>query len=258
MKIITWNVNGVRAIYKKGFSDWLKKENADIVCLQETKADPKILSDEFKKPLDYFSYWNNGSKSGYSGVVTYSKVQPLEITNKFPKTPEFHEEGRVVETKYSDFTLLNIYFPNGGTRADGTEMLSYKLRFYDLFIDYVQKKHKKGESVIICGDFNIAHTEIDIARPKENEHSIGFLPEERIKLDKLIKTGFVDIFRWKNPKLKDQYTWWSYRTRARERNVGWRLDYFFVSPDLKKRIKKIEILTDVMGSDHCPVLLEIN
>lgn len=257
MKIICWNVNGIKAIYQKNFAEILRKENADIFCMQETKADPADLSEKIKNPENYQSSWNTGSRKGYSGVGVYFKEKPLEIITEFKNIPEFSEEGRVIQLNYEKFVLLNIYFPNGGTRADGTEMLSYKLRFYDLFLNYIKKLAEK-KSVIICGDYNIAHTKIDIARPKENENSIGFLPEERVKLDKLIKAGFLDVFRLKNPDLKDAYTWWSYRTRARERNVGWRLDYFFISKDLKGKVKNIRQRTDIFGSDHCPVELEID
>jgi len=257
MKIISWNVNGIRAAYKKGFLDFFQKEEADIFCIQESKAHEDQLNKELLSPSGYNSFWNIGPRKGYSGVGVFVKENPILVKKKFPDMPQFHEEGRVIELKFKKFTLLNIYFPNGGTRSDGTEMLSYKLRFYDNFLSYVNNLRQEGESVIVCGDFNIAHTEIDIARPKENENSIGFLPEERAKLDKVFKSGLVDVFRKLHPNLKDAYTWWSFRSGARERNVGWRLDYFVVSKDLIAKVKNISHRTDVFGSDHCPVVLEI-
>ena len=223
MKIISWNVNGIRAVEKKGFRDWFNSEDADIVCLQETKAVQSQLSDELVCPPGYFASWHTG-RPGYSGVVTYSKEEPLSQTSTFEDFPIFHEEGRVTETKFKKFTLLNIYFPNGGTNSKGEEKLSYKLEFYKNFLIYINKLREAGENIIVCGDFNICHTEIDIARPKENAKSIGFLPEERAWISKLIENKYSDVFRTLNPDKTDSYTWWSYRAGARPRNVGWRLD----------------------------------
>lgn len=256
MKIVTWNVNGIRAAAKKGLLEWIKKENADIICLQETKAFPADLPEELRNPEDYHALWHSGTRKGYAGTLILSKEEPLSSKSDFD-IKEFHEDGRVTQVEFKDFFLLNIYFPNGGTRADGTEMLSYKLNFYDLMIDYVNKLRDSGKSVILTGDFNIAHTEIDIARPKENANSIGFLPVERKKLGELMDNGYTDVFRHFNPK-KVEYTWWSYRMRARDRNVGWRLDYFLVTKDLLPKIQKVYHGHNVYGSDHCPVTIELD
>ena len=258
MKIISWNVNGIRAVAKKGFHDWFENENADIVCLQETKAFPHQLDETLTNPLGYHSTWHQGERPGYAGTATFSKVAPVSDKNHFEELTHFHEHGRVVETKFKDFTLLNLYFPNGGPRADGTEMLSYKLDFYNHFIDYVNALRDSGESIIACGDFNICHTEIDIARPKENQNSIGFLPIEREHVSKVIENGYIDVFRHFNPDVTNAYTWWSYRAGARPRNVGWRIDYFFVSEDLIDKVKNVGHQTDVMGSDHCPLFIELD
>ncbi|MFA7717583.1 MAG: exodeoxyribonuclease III, partial [Candidatus Absconditabacterales bacterium] len=200
-----------------------------------------------------------GEKPGYSGVATfYKKSLPLiSGTSKFDSVEHFHEEGRVVETKFQTFTLLNLYFPNGGERADGREMLSYKLEFYKHFLHYINKLRDAGEKVIACGDFNICHEEIDIARPKENEHNIGFLLIERAEMDKLQKNGYVDVFRHFYPDKRDQYTWRSYRANARHNNVGRRLDYFRVSENVISDVKKITHETAIEGSDHCPIVLEL-
>jgi len=257
MKIISWNVNGIRAVVKKDFWSWFNNENADIVCLQETKANKEQVDSLVQKPDNYYSLWHCDSRPGYAGTVTYSKLEPLKCQNLFLDYPMFHEDGRVVETKFKDFTLLNLYFPNGGTRANGQEMLSYKLKFYQIFIEYINKLQKNGENVIACGDFNVCHTEIDIARPKENQNTIGFLPIERDFISEIVKNGYIDVWRHLNPDKRDCYTWWSYRARARENNVGWRIDYFFVSPDLIGKVKSISHQTEVFGSDHCPVSMEI-
>jgi len=257
MKIISWNVNGIRAVAKKGFSEWFTKEDADVVCLQETKAFPHQLDESLTNPNGYASLWHKGTRPGYSGVATFSKEGALEEYNHFEDITHFHEDGRVVVTKFPEFTLINAYFPNGGTRADGTEMLTYKLEFYDHFIQYMNTLRDRGEKIIACGDFNIVHKEVDIARPKENKDSIGFLPIEREKVSELISNGYVDVFRELNPEGKDDYTWWSYRAGARPRNVGWRIDYFFVTPDLLPMVSNCYHMPEVMGSDHCPLCLEL-
>ena len=257
MKIISWNVNGIRAVAQKGFFDWFSQQDADIVCLQETKAFPEQLGFDLKNPNGYYAVWHTGKTPGYAGVATFSKQKPISEKNHFEEITHFHEDGRVVETKFKDFTLLNIYFPNGGDRADGTEMLFYKLKFYEHFLEYIDTLQNQGERVIVCGDFNVCHQEIDIARPKENENSIGFLPVERAWISQIIEHGYVDVFRYFHPTEKDAYTWWSYRSGARPRNVGWRLDYFFVSSDLIDTVVNISHQTDVLGSDHCPVCLEL-
>ncbi|MDH4129795.1 MAG: exodeoxyribonuclease III [Spirochaetota bacterium] len=259
MKIISWNVNGIRAVAKKGFSDWLRKSGADIICLQETKAFFSQVENDLKCPEGYNSYWHNGKVPGYAGVVTYSKQKPININTSFDTELEvFKNDGRVVEIEFSSFILLNIYFPNGSPRSDGTEMLSHKLKFYEVFLNYINKLRSNGKKIIILGDYNIAHTEIDIARPKENENSIGFLPIERAWITKIIDNGYIDVFRHFNPNIRDVYSWWSYRTKARERNIGWRLDYIFITPDLLNNTKSIGYQTEITGSDHCPVFIELN
>jgi exodeoxyribonuclease III len=252
VKIISWNVNGIRAVYKKGFLDWLKKEKPDILCVQETKAHEEQLPEDLKNVNGYHSYFCSGERKGYSGVATYTKDEPISIKRGFGLN-EFDNEGRILITEYPAFHLFNIYFPNGKASP---ERLKYKMDFYDAFLKYANKLKKQGKKVIVCGDVNTAHKEIDIARPKENEKISGFLPEERAWIDKLIEYGFVDTFRMFNQEPKN-YTWWDMVTRARERNVGWRIDYFFVSDNMKDQIKNAFILSDVMGSDHCPIGIEI-
>jgi len=254
MKIVSWNVNGIRALYKKGDWNWLVEESPDIFCLQETKAHPDQLSGDLKKPRGYWSYFDHSKlKKGYSGVAIYSKKEPEKVEEGMG-VPEFDQEGRLLAAYYKDFVLLNVYFPNGG---GGPDRLKYKLKFYDIFLKYIEKLRKGGRKVIFCGDVNTAHNEIDLARPKANEKNTGFLPEERAWLDKVIKKGYVDIWRELNPEKKDSYTYWDMKTFARERNVGWRIDYFFISPDLREKVKSATIEEDVLGSDHCPITLEI-
>lgn len=259
MKIYSWNVNGIRAVSKKGFWDWFKEIDADIVCLQEVKAFKEQAEKEFDLPENYYDYWHNGTRKGYSGVLTLSKKEAKNINHEFTEPVEiFNTDGRIIETEFDDFVLLNIYFPNGNPKANGDEMLSHKLKFYESFLNYVNALKAEGKSIIACGDYNIVHTEIDIARPKENQKSIGFLPEERAWISKIIENGYIDVFRHFNPDLLDKYTWWSYRAGARQRNVGWRIDYFFVTEDLVDRIKDVGHKDDVLGSDHCPLYIEID
>lgn len=253
LKILSWNVNGIRAIHKKGFVGWLNKENPDILCLQETKASPEQLPDELLNVNGYKSYFSSSIvKKGYSGVAIYTKQEPVKVEHGFG-IPKFDDEGRIVIAEYKEFVLINIYYPNGKASDD---RLKYKMDFYDAFLDYSNKLVKKGKKLVICGDVNTAHKEIDIARPKENENVSGFLKTERDWMDKFVSNGYVDTFRIFNQE-PEQYTWWDLVTRARERNVGWRIDYFFVSENFKKNIKSAYILSDVMGSDHCPVGIEI-
>lgn len=253
MKIISWNVNGLRATHKKGAFDWLLKESPDIFCFQETKATPDQLPDEVRNPAGYTSYFNfPKEKKGYSGVGLYTKVQPLDVFYGMKKG-ESDFEGRIVGAEYARFYLLNVYFPNGG---GGPDRLAYKLAFYDEFLKCTQKLRKK-KPVIFCGDVNTAHTEIDLARPKENIENTGFLPIERAWIDEVTQKGYVDIYRDLHKDEKGKYTYWDMKTFARDRNVGWRIDYFFVSKELEKFVKNAEILTDVYGSDHCPIEIEI-
>jgi exodeoxyribonuclease-3 len=251
-RLLSWNVNGIRAIYKKGFLDWFKKENPDILCLQETKAHPDQLVDELKNVDGYESFFSAAERKGYSGVVTYTKLKPIKVQQGIGKK-EFDSEGRFIITEFDDFTLLNIYFPNGKASK---ERLQYKMEFYDSFLKHCKKLLKQNKKIVICGDVNTAHKEIDIARPKENSDVSGFLPQEREWIDKFLAAGFLDTFRIFNQE-PDQYTWWDMITRARERNVGWRIDYFYASENLKNNIKSASIHSSVMGSDHCPIELEL-
>lgn len=252
IRIYTWNVNGIRAIQKKGFTDWIKKSNGDIICLQETKAQPEQLHDELKKINSYRTYWFSAERKGYSGVGVYTKINPVNIKNGFDK-PVYDIEGRIIFTEYDKFVLANVYFPNGGR---GPERVKYKLDFYDELFFYLQKTYGDRKGIIVTGDYNTAHKEIDLARPKENEENTGFLPEERAWIDKIINLGYVDVFRnfHKEPGL---YTYWDNITRARDRNVGWRLDYFMVSENFVDKIVASDIHSKVMGSDHCPVSIDI-
>jgi len=252
LNIISWNVNGIRAVYRKGFLDWFKDAKPDILCIQETKATPEQLPHKLKEIEGYYSYFNSAQKKGYSGVGLYSSIKPQAIENGFG-IDKYDLEGRVQIADYDEFLLFNIYFPNGKMSE---ERLKYKLDFYEVFLDHVNHLRDQGNNIIVCGDLNTAHKEIDLARPKENSNISGFLPVERAWIDKFLDNGYVDTFRMFNSD-SDQYTWWSYRTRARERNVGWRLDYFFVNEEFKDKVKTSYILSDVMGSDHCPIGLEI-
>lgn len=249
MKLISWNVNGIRAVYKKGFLEWVKKENPDILCLQEIKAHEEQIPDELKKIPGYHSYFSMGEKKGYSGVAIWTKEIPLKVNSHF-LMKELNGEGRILELEYNNFFLYNVYFPNGKASP---ERLLFKLSFYKAFLTYIKKK-KKG--IIICGDVNTAHTENDLARPKENEKISGFLPEERSWIDQLLKAGFSDSFRFFH-KNNGYYTWWDVKTRARERNVGWRIDYFFLSNNLMSHLKMARIHSNVEGSDHCPISIDI-
>ncbi len=252
LKLLSWNVNGIRAQEKKGFLDWLQKESPDILCVQETKAHIEQLSDALKNPNGYKSYFSSGEKKGYSGVANFTKIEPKKVERGFG-VEKYDCEGRILIHYFDDFVLFNIYFPNG---QRGNDRLTYKLGFYDEFLSFADKLKDKGKNIIICGDVNTAHKEIDLARPKENVKTSGFLPVERAWIDKLVEHGYIDTFR-EFTKENGHYTYWDTITRARERNVGWRIDYFFISPSLRKNLKKGFTLPDVMGSDHCPVGIEI-
>ena len=253
IRILCWNVNGIRAAAKKGFLDWLHQESPDILCLQEIKAQPEQITPEIQQPPGYYVCWNFPERKGYSGVATFSKEKPSEVSHGFG-LKQFDIEGRITITRYPQFSLFNVYFPNGKMSQ---ERLKYKMDFYDAFLGFVDPIKAKGGKLIVCGDFNTAHEEIDLARPKENENISGFLPMERAWMDKFVAHGFVDTFRHFN-KEPNHYTWWSLRTRAKERNIGWRLDYIFVSENLLDSVKEASILPDVTGSDHCPVGIKLS
>jgi exodeoxyribonuclease-3 len=252
MKITTWNVNGIRAALGKGLKEWVLSEFADVVCLQEIKANVDKLSAEQKEFPGYEIIWNPADKAGYSGVATYYQPKPIEVTLGLGAS-RFDVEGRVICTRYPDFLLYNIYFPNG---QRGKERLDYKLDFYARLLNICDNLIASGENVILTGDFNTAHMPIDLRNPKENVNTSGFMPEERVWVDRYLEHGLVDIFRRLYPE-RVQYTWWTYRLAARQRNIGWRIDYFLVSEKLVPRVRDVVIHEKVPGSDHCPVTLEI-
>jgi exodeoxyribonuclease-3 len=253
LRLLSWNVNGLRAAHKKGFLDWLLGERPDVLCLQETKAAPDQLPAELIDVPGYRAHFVAAERKGYSGVATYTRLEPGGIADGFG-VKKFDVEGRTQAADFGDFLLFNVYFPNGKASA---ERLRYKMAFYRAFLKYVDKLKEAGERIVICGDVNTAHKEIDLARPKENAKVSGFLPEERAWIDKLVARGFVDTFRMFHDE-PEQYTWWDLKTRARERNVGWRIDYFFVSENFTGNVKKAFILPEVTGSDHCPIGLEVS
>ncbi|MBP9855547.1 MAG: exodeoxyribonuclease III [Candidatus Omnitrophica bacterium] len=252
MRIISWNVNGIRAISKKGFFEWLKKESPDILCLQETKADPAQLTKDLLEPPGYHTYWASAQKKGYSGVAVFTKNKPGQHFVGLG-VEQFDNEGRTLLVDFGEFLLYNIYYPNGGA---GNKRVPFKMEFYDAFYKHIEKQRKAGRKIVVCGDVNTAHTEIDLSRPKENQKNTGFLPEERAWVSRFIEAGYIDTFRHFN-KEPGNYTWWDYKTKARERNIGWRIDYFFVTENLKPQLLKAFILSDVVGSDHCPVGIQL-
>ena len=252
IKIFCWNVNGIRAIEKKGFHEWLKESSPDILCLQETKAQSEQLEKSLTKIDGYKSHFFSAEKKGYSGVGTYSKAEPKEVRTGF-NNPLYDIEGRVIETEFEEFSLFNVYFPNGGK---GPERIKYKLDFYDELFFNVEKRRKKQKNIIICGDYNTAHKEIDFARPQHNINNSGFLLIEREWIDKIINLGYIDIFREYN-KEAGQYTYWDQVTFARAKNVGWRIDYFFISKEMSGMVTDAKIHPSVMGSDHCPIELDL-
>ncbi len=255
MKLLSWNVNGLRAVHRKGlFLPWIEQEDADIVCLQETKAHPEQLPPELLDIDGYHVHFDSSQvRKGYSGVALYTKREPKQFQSGFG-IERFDAEGRTIVADYGSFVLINCYFPNGGMSE---ERLQFKLDFYDEFLAYLDELKNDGKKIIVCGDVNTAHNEIDLTHPKANANSTGFLPEERAWIDRLIAHGFIDTFRVFT-KDGGHYTWWDMKTRSRERNVGWRLDYFFVSENLKKKVTSSIITPEVMGSDHCPVELIIS
>lgn len=254
MKLLCWNVNGIRAAQKKGFVEWMASADPDILCLNETKAAPEQLDKALLEVPGYQSYFSSSVvKKGYSGVAIYTKVKPKKVLHGYG-VEKFDQEGRIIIAEYDDFVLINNYYPNG---KKNTERLQYKMDFYEAFLDYALGIKKKKKNLVICGDFNTAHKEIDLARPKENENTSGFLKVERDWMDTFVDKGFVDTFRMFNDK-GENYTWWDQVTRARDRNVGWRIDYFFVNKEFSSRVKSAAIYPDVMGSDHCPVGIELS
>jgi exodeoxyribonuclease III len=254
MKIVSWNVNGLRSLIKDDcWETFLLEVRPDIFCLQEIKASPEQLSEELLSPAGYSAFFSPSQvKKGYSGVALYSKIEPLSVIYGMG-IKEFDQEGRIIGAEYENFWLLNGYFPNGGM---GPERLDYKMRFYDAFLTFAEKLRVQ-KPVIFCGDVNTAHEEIDLARPKENEENTGFLPQERAWIDEVVGAGYVDSFRHFHPHTKEAYTYWDMKSLARDRNVGWRLDYFFVAREFIKHVKKAEMHSEIYGSDHCPISITL-
>lgn len=250
MKIVTWNVNGLRALYRKDALTAVLDWTPDLLCLQEIKARPDQLTEEQRNVPGYEIIWNPAERAGYSGVATFARVTPLKVQLGMG-APQFDVEGRIIRTRHPDFYLYNIYFPNG---QRGQDRVDYKLDFYAHLLKICDALHEKGENIIVTGDFNTAHMPIDLKNPDTNQKTSGFLPEERVWIDKYLEHGFVDVYRMLYPD-KEKYTWWTYRFKARERGVGWRIDYFLVSEAFVPRVKDVVIHDDVMGSDHCPVEL---
>ena len=252
MRLISWNVNGIRAAHKKGFLDWVTAEQPDVLCIQETKAHEAQLPMALKQVEGYSAWFTTPERKGYSGVGLYTRREPRSVSFGLG-VERFDSEGRTIVADFDDFVFLGIYFPNGKRSA---ERLRYKMEFYDAFLDYVDNLRREGRNVVVCGDVNTAHKEIDLARPKENEKISGFLPEERAWMDAFLEHGYVDTFRQFNHE-PGNYSYWDQMTRARERNVGWRIDYFFADADLAPRLTNAFILPEIMGSDHCPVGIEL-
>ena len=250
MKLISWNVNGIRACVNKGFIDFFNKIDADIFCIQETKCQKGQIDIEFE---GYESYWNSAEKKGYSGTAIFTKIKPLTIKYGIGKE-EHDKEGRVITLEFDKFYMVNIYTPNSKREL---ERLDYRMIWEDEIKKYLLHLNKI-KPVIMCGDLNVAHKEIDLKNPKTNRHNSGFTDEERNKMTELLDAGFTDSFRYKYPDKENEYSWWSYMGRAREKNVGWRIDYFIVSNDIAKKIKDATIHQEVYGSDHCPVELIID
>jgi exodeoxyribonuclease-3 len=251
LNITTWNVNGLRAILNKGAWDWVSQQHPDVLCLQEIKSRPDQIPDEYLELFNTHTvFWNPAARSGYSGVATFTANQPLSVEFGIG-SEEFDQEGRAIRIKFSGFTLFNIYFPSG---QRGMDRVAFKLDFYSHLLDICDQLLAAGEKLVICGDFNTAHNEIDLRHPKANQKTSGFLPEERAWIDTYLSHGFVDVYRWLYPE-KVEYTWWTYLMNARKNNVGWRLDYFLVSEPLLEKVEDVVIHTEVLGSDHCPVTL---
>jgi exodeoxyribonuclease-3 len=250
MKLISWNVNGLRAIYKKGFLDFFNEINADIFCVQETKLQEGQIELELE---NYYKYFNYAEKKGYSGTAIFTKIKPLNVSYGIG-IKEHDEEGRVITLEFDEFYLINCYTPNSGREL---ARLDYRAVWEDVFRKYLQKLDKV-KPIILCGDLNVAHNEIDLKNPNTNHNNAGFTDKEREKMTKLLNAGFVDTYRYLYPNTKDAYTWWSYMFNARKNNSGWRIDFFVISDRISKKIKDALIFPEIMGSDHCPVGLEMD
>ena len=254
MKLVSWNVNGLRAVVTKGFEDFFKEINADVFCVQETKMQEEQLDDNIRKIFDgYYCYWNSAEKKGYSGTAVFSKIKPLNVTYGIG-IEEHDREGRVITVEYEKFYLVNCYTPNAKREL---ERLDYRMIWEDEFRKYLLKLNET-KPVVLCGDLNVAHEEIDLKNPKTNRGNAGFTDEERGKMTKLLNSGFTDTFRYLYPDKAGIYSWWSYMFKAREKNAGWRIDYFIVSKSIEDKIQESYIFTEVLGSDHCPVGLDVD
>lgn len=253
LTLYSWNVNGLRAVQRKGFLDWLSAAQPDVLGLQETKAHPDQLDPELRAPQGYTTYFATAEKKGYSGVALYTRQEPNNVQIGLG-IPEYDREGRTIVAEYDDFVFITAYFPNG-SRDHGR--VPYKMAYKADFLAYCESLRAAGKAVIFCGDVNTSHRPIDLARPKQNQNTTGFLPEERAWLDEVVARGYIDAFRHLYPDREGAYSWWTYIGGARARNVGWRLDYFFISPDLAPRVFDAAIHPDVDGSDHCPVSLTL-
>lgn len=254
LSLYSWNVNGLRAAHRKGFLDWLSDEKPDVLGIQETKCHPDQLDAELRQPEGYHTYWAFAEKKGYSGVALYSRREP-EAVKIGLGVYEYDREGRTIVADYGDFVFITAYFPNG---SRDHHRVPYKMAYKAEFLDYCNQLRAEGRPIVFCGDVNTAHQEIDLARPKQNQKTTGFLPEERVWIDQVVQEGYIDTLRYLYPDRQGAYSWWSYIGGARNRNVGWRLDYFFVSNDLEPRIADAAIHSDVLGSDHCPVSLTLS
>ena len=252
MKIYSWNVNGVRSCARNGLHEFFRIHTPDVLAIQETKAQKEQLSGEILNVEGYKSFWHSAIRKGYSGTAIYTKVEPKNIENI--GNEKYDCEGRTIIAEFENFTLVNCYFPNS---QEERARLDYKLEFCDFLLWKLKKIVESGKNVILVGDYNIAHEEIDLKNPKSNENSAGFYWEEREWMTKFLSNGFCDVFRQKHPDEPDLYTWWSYRTQARERNAGWRIDYCCVNDDFIPQVKSVEIHPQVFGSDHCPVSIEV-
>ena len=254
MKLISWNVNGLRAVVNKGFKEFFKEIDADIFCIQETKMQEAQLDENILEIFEgYNAYWNSAEKKGYSGTAIFTKQKPLNVTYGIGKE-EHDKEGRVITLEFEKFYMVNIYTPNSKREL---ERLDYRQLWEDEIRAYLLKL-KENKPIVMCGDLNVAHTEIDLKNPKTNRKNAGFTDEERAKMTELLNAGFVDTYRYKYPEVEGKYSWWSYMFHAREKNAGWRIDYFIVSENLKDKIEDAKILDDIYGSDHCPVELDLN
>ncbi len=251
VRIYSWNVNGIRAAARKGFFDVLAGSDADVFCVQETKARPEQLTEDFINPDGYRSYWSSAERKGYSGVAVFSRTEPISVSRM--EIPRFDEEGRALILEYPDFVLITAYFPNS---QEGGRRLDYKLDFCNSMHGICDELDRAGKHVVLCGDYNIAHKAIDLANPKQNENNAGYLPEERAWMETFTGAGYLDTFRMFNSE-PGHYSWWTYRANARARNIGWRIDYHCVNGAARSRVANAAILPDIYGSDHCPVVLEL-